>query len=94
MHLGEAKLNTLVMFGDAMEGRGISDGDVVLYDPRKQAVDRSLVVARVNGSLVVRFYRERSRLQVLLAGNPHVRCTVVKPGETELLGEVVEVIGR
>lgn len=40
--------------GDSMTGVGIFDGDVLVIDRSKEAVDGKIVVAAVNGELVVK----------------------------------------
>ena len=52
--------------GDSMTGAGIHDGDILVVDRSRQAVDGSVVVARVNADFLVKRLVERDG-RVLLA---------------------------
>ncbi len=56
--------------GDSMEGAGIFEGDVLVVDRAVEAVDGRIVVAAVNGELLVkRIKRSRNGLD-LISENP------------------------
>jgi DNA polymerase V len=61
--------------GDSMIGAGIFSGDVLVIDRSKEAVDGSIVVAAVNGELVVK------RLKIEQSKGWHPLLTLVSENE-------------
>jgi DNA polymerase V len=61
--------------GDSMTGAGIFSGDVLVIDRSKEAVDASIVVAAVNGELVVK------RLKIEKSKGCHPLLTLVSENE-------------
>jgi DNA polymerase V len=57
------------MNGDAMEGAGIENGDVLIVDKSLKATNGKIIVASVNGELVVRRLQQTIKGYTLVAGN-------------------------
>jgi DNA polymerase V len=55
--------------GDSMIGAGIFEGDVLVIDRSKDSVDGSIVVAAVNGELVVKRLSLKEGTQMLISEN-------------------------
>ena len=58
------------MNGDAMCGTGIQSGDVLIVDRSIKAVNGKIIVAAVNGDLVVRRFQQTFNHLTLAADNP------------------------
>ena len=58
------------MNGDAMCGAGIQSGDVLIVDRSIKAVNGKIIVAAVNGDLVVRRFQQTFNHLTLAADNP------------------------
>ncbi len=58
------------MNGDAMSGAGIQSGDVLIVDRSIKAVNGKIIVAAVNGDLVVRRFQQTFNHLTLAADNP------------------------
>lgn len=56
--------------GDSMVNAGIHDGDIIVVDRSAEAVDRSIVVAAVDGELTVKRLILRNGVTELHAENP------------------------
>ncbi len=93
----------LRMSGDAMRGAGIHDGDVVIVDRSLRPVPGSVIVAAVDGTLLVRRYRvaasaapARPRVTgYLVAEHPDVApIRVTEAGEVLVWGVVTFVVHR
>jgi DNA polymerase V len=67
--------------GDSMTGAGIFDGDVLVVDRSKDAKDGLIVVAAVNGELVVKRLSIEGAQHLLVSENEHYTPIVV--GEDE-----------
>ena len=67
--------------GDSMEGVGIFGGDVLVVDRSKETKDGTIVVAAVNGEMVVKRVSLREGQQLLLSENDAYDPIVV--GEDE-----------
>lgn len=70
-NLGQGEHFALRVQGDSMEGAGILDGDVAIFEQRQHAENGDIVVAILNdeGVTLKRFYKERNRVK-LKAENP------------------------
>lgn len=66
--------------GDSMVGRCITEGDLVLVNPRQEARDNDIVAARLGEEATVKTYRKRNGTVVLEAANPAERDIIVQPG--------------
>lgn len=58
------------MNGEAMTGAGIFNGDVLIVDRSIKAANGKIVVAAINGDLVVRRYQQSFNHLSLIAENP------------------------
>ena len=58
------------MNGDAMIDAGISNGDVLIVDKSLKATNGKIIVAAVNGELVVRRFQQGIKGYALVAENP------------------------
>lgn len=67
--------------GDSMEGAGIFSGDILVVDRSENAVSGRIVVAAVNGELVVKRLAQTPNGLLLLSENPAYAPIVV--GESE-----------
>lgn len=56
--------------GDSMTGIGIFPGDIAVINRAKRAVDRSIVIAVVDGEFTLKRYRKRGSRAWLQAENP------------------------
>lgn len=79
--------------GDSMTGAGIFSGDVLVIDRSKDAVDGSIVVAAVNGELVVKRLRiDTSKVSdtlLLVSENEDYAPIVIGDGEECFIWGVV-----
>ena len=75
--------------GDSMEGAGIFSGDVLVIDRSKEPKDGKIVVAAVNGELVVKRLGIRNGNQLLLSENPAYEPIQVGDGEECFIWGVV-----
>jgi DNA polymerase V len=79
--------------GDSMTGAGINDGDILVVDRSLEPADGKVVIAVVDGELVVKRLRRRGDDWLLLAeseGYPPIRAG--EDGEFEVWGVVTSVI--
>lgn len=67
--------------GDSMEGAGIFNGDVLVIDRSKDPADGLIVVAAINGELVVKRLSIEDNKHLLISENEHYEPIVV--GEDE-----------
>lgn len=58
------------MNGDAMIDAGIQNGDVLIVDKSLKATNGKIIVAAINGELVVRKFQQTMKGPVLVAENP------------------------
>ena len=75
--------------GDSMEGAGIFHGDVLVIDRSKEPKDGRIVVAAVNGELVVKRLGIRNGIQLLLSENEAYDPIQVGDGEECFIWGVV-----
>ena len=70
-NLNKGKHFALHVQGDSMEGAGILDGDLAIFEQCRQADNGDIVVAIINDEAVTlkRFYKEKNRVK-LKAENP------------------------
>lgn len=70
-NLSKGKHFALHVQGDSMEGAGILDGDLAIFEQCRQADNGDIVVAIINDEAVTlkRFYKEKNRVK-LKAENP------------------------
>jgi DNA polymerase V len=68
--------------GWSMIGAGIHDGDEVIVDRAIEAKNNSVVVAAINGDLVIKRLRMRGGKVALVSDNPHYPERTIKEGET------------
>jgi DNA polymerase V len=81
--------------GWSMIGAGIHDGDEIVVDRALQARDGHVVVAAVNGELIVKRLRIRGGKVLLVSENPHYPERVVAEGEhLEIWGVATRVLHK
>jgi DNA polymerase V len=81
--------------GWSMIGAGIHDGDEIVVDRALQARDGHVVVAAVNGELIVKRLRIRGGKVLLVSENPHYPERVVAEGEhLEVWGVATRVLHK
>ncbi len=79
--------------GDSMIGAGITDGDILIVDRSLEPTDGKIVIAVVNGELVVKRLRRTEKGWLLLAENDdYSPIEVGEEGEFEVWGVVTNVI--
>ena len=81
--------------GWSMFGAGIHDGDEVVVDRALEPKDGSVVVAAVDGELLIKRLRMRGGKPVLVSENPHYPERIVAPNETlEIWGVATRVLHK
>lgn len=75
--------------GDSMINAGIHDGDIIVVDRSIEAVDRSVVVAVVDGELTIKRLVWRSGVAELHSENPHYQPIRFKEGQELTIWGVV-----
>lgn len=90
--LRKEKLFALRVQGESMRDAGILHGDIVIVEPRADAANGDVVVARVAGEATVKTLRRvRGRIE-LHPANPDFEPIVPREGEEfQLVGKVLEV---
>ncbi|MBN8884483.1 MAG: translesion error-prone DNA polymerase V autoproteolytic subunit [Rudaea sp.] len=79
--------------GWSMIGAGIHDGDEIVVDRALEPKDMSVVVATVNGELVIKRLKMRAGKIALVSDNPHYPERVLAEGETlEIWGVATRVL--
>jgi DNA polymerase V len=79
--------------GWSMVGAGIHDGDELIVDRAMEATNNSVVVATINGDLVVKRLKLRGGKIALTSDNPHYPERTVAEGETlEIWGVCTRVL--
>lgn len=79
--------------GDSMTGAGINDGDILIVDRSLEAAEGKVVIAVVDGELVVKRLRKRDGAWALLAESEGYPPIVAgEDGEFEVWGVVTSVI--
>lgn len=79
--------------GFSMIGAGIHDGDEILVDRAIDPVDGMVVVAAVNGELLIKRLRIRAGKLVLVSENPHYPERIIAEGENlEIWGVATRVL--
>ena len=78
---------------DAMTGAGIRSGDILIVDRSLVAVDGKIIIAALDGELLVRRLQKRESGTVLLAGNcNHLPITILTHSSYSVWGVVTYVI--
>lgn len=75
--------------GDSMEGARIFDGDILVVDRSQKPQNRSLVVAAVNGELVVKRLRETTAGPQLVSENIDYKPIVLSESDDCFIWGVV-----
>jgi len=78
----------LKVTGSSMNGRGITDGDIVFVDKMLQPKDGSIVIARRGDEAVIRIYREDDGGAYLEAASKGYKKLRLR--DAEIIGVVVE----
>ena len=79
--------------GDSMTGIGIFPGDIAVINRAKRAVDRSIVIALVDGEFTLKRYRKRGSRTWLQAENPAYKDLEILEGMSfEVWGVVTRSI--
>ncbi len=64
--------------GDSMRDAHVVDGDIVVADPEEQPLDRSIVLALIDGEYTVKVLRKTSSTWWLEAANESYRPVIPK----------------
>ncbi len=80
------------MRGDAMVGMGITNGDVLIVDRSLKAVDGKIIVASVDGQLLVRRLKQTAAGITLHSGSNLHTSIVIKEGSDYILWGVVTYV--
>ncbi|MFA7238814.1 MAG: translesion error-prone DNA polymerase V autoproteolytic subunit [Sulfuricellaceae bacterium] len=81
--------------GDSMVGAGISDGDLLVVDKSLNPISGNIIIAVVDGELIVRRLIEREGKIILQPENPDYKETEFKEGsELQVWGVVTATIKR
>jgi len=81
--------------GWSMIGAGIHDGDEIVVDRALEPKDGSVVVAAVNGELIIKRLRVRGGKVLLVSENPHYPERVVADGDRlEIWGVATRVLHK
>ena len=81
--------------GDSMEGDHIREGDILVVDCSREAVDGKIVVAWADGGNTVKRIHYAGGLIVLMPSNPKYTPIYVQPGDDfKLYGVVTFVIHK
>lgn len=81
--------------GNSMVNAGIFSGDLLIIDRAKEAIDKKIVVAIVNGEFTVKRLRKFGEKIQLVAENPHYKPIIITPGmDFEIWGVVTHVIHK
>ena len=68
--------------GDSMSDDGLWNGDIMIVDRRvRSSYEGQIVVAWINGDLIVKRYHKAGELIVLMPANPAYMPIYVQPGE-------------
>lgn len=79
--------------GWSMIGAGIHDGDEVIVDRAMEPTNMSVVVATIDGDLVIKRLKIRGGKLALVSDNPHYPERTIKEGETlEIWGVCTRVL--
>jgi repressor LexA len=80
--------------GDSMRDAAILDGDIVVVDPRRQPVDRSVVLAVLDGSQTIKHLRVRGNLWHLEPANSDYPSLFPRVEGDRVVGCVVGLVRR
>jgi len=75
--------------GDSMVNAGIHDGDIIVVDRSLEAMDRSIVVAVIDGELTVKRLRLRNGKAELHPENPKYQPILFREGQELTIWGVV-----
>ena len=78
--------------GDSMTGAGIMPGDLVLVERGREPKTGDIVIAEVDGSWTMKYFRKRGKEIYLEAANP--KYSRIKPQSEMRLGGVVTAVVR
>ena len=85
----------LMVRGDSMIDEGVHDGDLVVVQRTRNAVDGQMVVALVSGEVTLkRIYRNNDSTVRLQPSNPAVPVILAPAAEVEIQGLVVGLLRR
>jgi repressor LexA len=93
--VGKRDTYVLRVKGDSMIDEQIRDGDFVIVEDRKTAVNGEMVIALVSGADVTlkKFYRDNGRIR-LQPANPAMQPILVSPDQIQVQGVVVGVMRK
>ena len=94
-HLIKHKAATFFVrvMGDSMLGAGIHDGDLLIVDRSLEAVDKSIVVAVVNGEFTVKLIKQdKGRIWLMPENKDFLPLEIKEGSELEIWGVVTSVI--
>jgi len=93
--IGKRDTYALRVRGNSMIDEHIKDGDLVIIEDRKTALNGEAVIALLQGSEVTlkKFYSENNHIR-LQPANETIPPIIVNPGQVQIQGVVVGVIRR
>lgn len=81
--------------GDSMKDAGINAGDILIVDRAKHPIDGQIVIAALNGELIVRRLKKNTRGTWLVAEIPGLRpIEITEDSHFEVWGTVTSIVHR
>lgn len=78
--------------GESMINAGIEEGDFVLVNKAKEALENDIVVALIDGEATVKRFSRRGNSIILKPENPEMEPIRIMGGDFSVLGVVVSII--
>jgi len=87
---GGSEVFSLKVKGESMVGAGMLDGDYVLVEAKKTAINGEIVVVRIGDEATVKEFRKKGIRVRLVPHNPEFETLELHPGDDfEILGKVI-----
>jgi DNA polymerase V len=81
--------------GDSMSGASINDGDLLVVDRSKQAANGKIVIASIDGDLMVKRFKKRNERIFLAPDNPdYAEMDITDHEDTMVWGVVTYVVHK
>lgn len=84
----------LDVVGDSMRGVGIFDGDLLVVDRSVTARPGQIVVAVLDGEIVIKRYEKRGHRYFLTSAHPHYPAVSLEGTECQVRGVVTGIVRR
>ncbi len=78
--------------GESMINAGIEEGDYLLVNKAKEAMENDIVVALIDGEATVKRFSRRGNAIILKPENPEMEPVRIMGGDFSVLGVVVSII--